>query len=83
MEQPRIQYTKTGDGVDIAYWSLGEGLPFVHMPNPPWSHGTVARRVPEMRRWFQCLLSRRKMVRYDPRGCGCPIAAPVISRWMR
>jgi class 3 adenylate cyclase/pimeloyl-ACP methyl ester carboxylesterase len=70
VNEPRIEYAKTSDGVSIAYWSLGEGIPFIHMPNPPWSHGTVARRVPEMRRWFQCLLSRRRMVRYDPRGCG-------------
>ena len=27
--EPRIQYAKTGDGVDSAYWMLGEGMAFV------------------------------------------------------
>ena len=68
--QPRIQYAKTSDGSNIAFWTLGDGPPFVHMPNPPWSHGIVAGQIPEMRRWFECLVSRRRIVRYDPRGCG-------------
>jgi hypothetical protein len=36
--EPRIQYAKTADGVNIAFWTLGEGMPLVHMPNPPWRH---------------------------------------------
>ena len=27
--EPRIKYAKTSDGVNIAYWTLGEGLPHV------------------------------------------------------
>ena len=30
--EPRIQYTKTEDGVNIAYWSVGEGDPVVWLP---------------------------------------------------
>ena len=29
--EPRIQYAKTEDGVSIAYWTLGQGKPFVYM----------------------------------------------------
>ncbi len=29
--EPRIQYAKTENGVSIAYWTLGEGKPFVYM----------------------------------------------------
>jgi len=25
--EPRIQYAKTADGVSIAFWTLGEGMP--------------------------------------------------------
>ncbi len=32
--EPRIQYAKTKDGVNIAYSTLGEGRPFVHLWNP-------------------------------------------------
>ena len=27
MTEPRIQYAKTEDGVDIAFWTMGEGFP--------------------------------------------------------
>jgi len=29
MAEPRIQYAKTSNGVNIAYWTLGEGNPSV------------------------------------------------------
>jgi class 3 adenylate cyclase/pimeloyl-ACP methyl ester carboxylesterase len=65
-----VQYATARDGMGIAYWVTGEGRPFVHMPNPPWSHSLVAWQVPEMRRWFERLLARRQMIRYDSRGSG-------------
>jgi hypothetical protein len=27
--EPRIQYAQTKDGVSIAFWAMGEGMPFV------------------------------------------------------
>ncbi len=27
--EPRIQYAKTSDGVSIAFWTMGEGMPLV------------------------------------------------------
>ena len=36
--EPRIQYAKTSDGVNIAYCSMGEGLPLVIVPVFPTSH---------------------------------------------
>ena len=30
--EPRIQYAKTQDGVNIAFWTHGEGTPLVQMP---------------------------------------------------
>ena len=32
--EPLIQYAKTSDGVSIAYWALGSGMPFVPVPQP-------------------------------------------------
>ncbi len=29
--EPRIQYARTSDGVNIAYWTLGKGDPLVFM----------------------------------------------------
>ena len=36
--EPRIQYAQTKDGVSIAFWTLGEEMPLVHMPIPASSH---------------------------------------------
>ena len=30
--EPRIQYAKTSDGVNIAFWELGEGPTLVYLP---------------------------------------------------
>ena len=36
--ESRIQYAKTADGVSIAFWTLGEGMPLVNMPTVSFSH---------------------------------------------
>ncbi len=69
--EPRIQYAKTSDGVSIAYWSMGEGLPFVHLsPGYPFSHLKAEWDIPGWLAWCQQLASYVKLVRLDPRGCG-------------
>ena len=70
MDAPRIQYATTSDGVSIAFWTLGEGDPFVHMPSLPFSHIHAEWRIPECRRWYQRLADKRRLVRYDVRGFG-------------
>ncbi|OGO46954.1 MAG: hypothetical protein A2W34_06295 [Chloroflexi bacterium RBG_16_64_32] len=66
--EPRIQYAKTKDGVSIAFWTLGEGMPFVEMPVTP--AGNVQRLSPELRSWHDHQVRKRKLVRYDSRGTG-------------
>jgi class 3 adenylate cyclase/DNA-binding CsgD family transcriptional regulator len=68
--EPHIQYTHTADGVNIAFWTLGEGMPDVLMPNLPWSHIQLEWQMPEARRWYERLAEKRKLVRYDGRGTG-------------
>ena len=68
--EPRIQYAQTSDGVNIAFWTIGEGIPFVHMPMAAFSHGELEWQFPEVRRWYERLSDRRKLVRYDGRGSG-------------
>ena len=67
--EPRIQYAKTTDGVSIAFWTLGEGMPVVHMPLI-FSHIQLEWQIPECRRWYERLAEKRKLVRYDYRGFG-------------
>ena len=68
--EPRIQYARTADGVSIAFWTLGEGMPLVCMPNIPWSHIQVEWQWQGYRRWYERLAEKRKLIRYDSRGCG-------------
>jgi class 3 adenylate cyclase/pimeloyl-ACP methyl ester carboxylesterase len=68
--EPRIQYTKTSDGVSIAFWTLGEGRPFVHMPALPFCHVQLERQHPALWDWYERVAERRKLVRYDGRGTG-------------
>ena len=69
--EPRIQYAKTKDGVSIAFWSLGEGMPFVSLPVPlPFGHIQIEWQIPEWRGLHERMLQKRRVIRYDIRGAG-------------
>jgi len=68
--EPHIQYAKTADGVSIAFWTLGEGMPYVLMPGLPWSHTQLEWQIPAMRRGYERLAEKKKLVHYDARGMG-------------
>ncbi|MEE9248370.1 MAG: alpha/beta fold hydrolase [Dehalococcoidia bacterium] len=65
----RIEYAKTADGVSIAFWTVGEGMPLVYLTGGPWSHIELWQ-VPECRRWYGRLGQKKTLVRYDVRGTG-------------
>jgi class 3 adenylate cyclase len=67
---PRIEFTRTSDGVDIAFWSQGEGPPLVMMPSMPWSHLKEEWAIPEVAHWFNEMGRGRRLIRYDGRGFG-------------
>ena len=68
--EPRIQYAQTKDGVSIAYYTLGVGMPFVLMPNFPLCHLEKLWQVPDYRRLYEWTAERRMFITYDSRGCG-------------
>jgi class 3 adenylate cyclase len=69
MREPRIQYAKTSDGVNIAYYTMGERKPaLVMMPDLIGSHTELVHRIPVARTWFQSLARNHQVVRYDTRG---------------
>jgi class 3 adenylate cyclase len=70
MMEPRIQYSRTSDGVNIAFWTMGEGKPLIAMPSMPWTHLQLEWSIPELRRWYEDLGRGRMLVRYDGRGFG-------------
>ena len=66
MVEPRIQYAKTEDGVNIAYSGLGDGAPFVILDLP--SHLAAEWRASEAT--YTQLASEVQVVRLDHRGFG-------------
>ena len=68
--EPRIQYAQTTDGVNIAFWTLGDGVPLVQMPAFLLTHIHLEWQVPEFRRWYEGLVGTMQLVRYDARGAG-------------
>jgi class 3 adenylate cyclase/pimeloyl-ACP methyl ester carboxylesterase len=70
MEQPRIQYAKTDDGVSIAYTVFGEGPPIIFPPYLAASHLQLEWDMPDRRAFYERLAERTTVVRYDPRGVG-------------
>src|SRR6266508_935822 len=68
--EPRIQYAKTSDGVNIAYWTMGEGMSFVAMPLRPSSHIQGEWRLPQYRATYEAWAQNRQLIRYDGRGSG-------------
>ncbi len=67
--EPRIQYAKTKDGVSIAFYTMGEGMPFLHV-GWPLSHAQLLWESPVTRPWLEALAQRYQLVFYDSRGNG-------------
>jgi class 3 adenylate cyclase/pimeloyl-ACP methyl ester carboxylesterase len=69
--EPRVQYAKTEDGVNIAFWTLGQGTALVQTPlDLNLSHIQLEWQNPMARRWYESLAETRMVVRYDHRGNG-------------
>jgi DNA-binding CsgD family transcriptional regulator/pimeloyl-ACP methyl ester carboxylesterase len=65
--EPRIQFGRTADGVDIAFATAGDGLPLV-LAAPPLAH--VQGRWEFFARLYQSLAAHFQLIWYDSRGCG-------------
>ena len=67
MMEPRIQYAKTTDGVNIAFATAGDGPPLLLMAPTPVTHVQAAW---EMFPQFHALAEHFHVVWYDSRGSG-------------
>jgi class 3 adenylate cyclase len=66
--EPQVQYAKTSDGVSIAFASMGEGPPLIHMMTPGMAHAQRGWALfPHI---FQSLSRAFRFIWYDPRGTG-------------
>jgi pimeloyl-ACP methyl ester carboxylesterase/DNA-binding CsgD family transcriptional regulator len=68
MMEPRIQYAKTSDGVNIAYHAIGDGPALVYLI--PVSHLEREWAYPEQRVWLERLAQHHRLIRLDSRGIG-------------
>jgi class 3 adenylate cyclase len=68
--EPRIQYAKTADGVSIAFFTLGEGMPLVSAPHVGVNHIQLEWQWPEYRAFLERLAQKARLVGYDLRGFG-------------
>jgi|CXWL01.1.fsa_nt_gi pimeloyl-ACP methyl ester carboxylesterase len=68
--EPQIQYTKTLDGVSIAYWTLGEGRPLFVSSPLTFSHVGLEPRIPAIAAFYERVAGDRMLVRWDPRNYG-------------
>jgi pimeloyl-ACP methyl ester carboxylesterase/DNA-binding CsgD family transcriptional regulator len=65
---PELRYTRTRDGVTIAYQVFGTGPPVVWLPS--LSNLLAQWRVPKLRAAYQQLAASMSLVLYDGRGTG-------------
>ena len=72
MDQPRrdIRFTTTEDGVDIAFWEIGDGKPVFILNNFGLSHAELEWTVPSIASFYMEMASRYRVIRCDPRGIG-------------
>ena len=75
MDAPLIQYARTDDGVNIAWWEIGDGPPLVYIP-PQATHAQRVWDVSLARELFLGLASQHRLVYFDPRGSGMSDQAP-------
>lgn len=70
MDAPPIQYAKTSDGVNIAYWAIGEGPPLVVLPTPMATNIQLEWELDWRRIAYERLAEGATVIRFDWRGLG-------------
>lgn len=65
-----VRYTRTTDGVNIAFTELGHGEPVIYMLGLPWSNFTVGFSNPRTARHAEEISAFARLILLDPRGCG-------------
>jgi pimeloyl-ACP methyl ester carboxylesterase/DNA-binding CsgD family transcriptional regulator len=82
--QQAIRYLTTGDGVRMAWASMGSGRPLVKAAN--WlGHLEYDLESPLWRHWVQFFGTHFHFVRYDERGCGMTGGDPrglSLEHWL-
>ena len=79
---PQIQYAKTEDGVNIAYYVMGEGEPLMYTPHSLGGHIQLEWEWPEWRSWYEAIaLPRRLADRAFPTSIMPGNSDGNVSKW--
>ena len=70
LPQRDIRFTTTDDGVPIAFWEIGSGLPLIITHNWSISHAELEWTIPSIASFHLALSERYRVIRFDPRGFG-------------
>ncbi len=69
MTEPQIRFVKTSDGMNIAYFTMGTGVPYVRMPMAPMEH--VQLQFSTFGKGYaEAMAARLMLICYDARGSG-------------
>ena len=68
--EPRIEFAAAADGTRIAWIAVGDGPAVVLMPGVPLSNLEAEWRIPVLRRAYERLAARLRLIQYDGRGTG-------------
>ena len=79
MDAPPIQYCRSADGTNIAYWTLGEGPTVVENQSSAHSHLALEWEVPAARRYYERLAETFRLVRFDMRCSGLSDEGPITT----
>ncbi len=69
MDDPQIRYARTSDGVNIAFWAMGNGPPLVDM-NMLYSNVQFELQSDLIRAGYEATARVATVIRYDHRGFG-------------
>jgi class 3 adenylate cyclase len=68
--EPQIRYTRTSDGVDIAYYAIGSGPPLMIMEPATASNIQTDWAQDDLRARYEVTAKSFTLIRFDPRGFG-------------
>ena len=68
--EPQVRYAKTSDGVNIAWFAIGSGEPYVWSLSPPGAGLIDGWHNPEVRPIYEFVARGSRLVVCDPRGFG-------------
>ena len=66
--EPQIRYATTTDGINIAYWTMGAGIPLLDIH--PFGFSNIQLDWQDPTDFHHRVAEKHRLIRFDHRGCG-------------